>query len=118
MLARGCAVWLAVLVLLPFTPPFSTVDLADLIGQPDGAAQSHDDGANSPSSPRPAPAIARAGIVHALPLPMRGGRNRAGLSRLRLFSFVTFVPRLERASAGTSADGAAGPPAAPTVLRI
>jgi hypothetical protein len=118
MVARVCAVWLAVLVLLPFTPPFSTVDLADLAGHADGSAQSHDRGESSPSSPRPAPAVARAGMVHALLLPARGGRNRAGLSRLRLFSFVTFVPHLDRASAVTSIDGTARPPAAPIVLRI
>jgi hypothetical protein len=116
MLARVCAVWLAVLVLLPFTAPFATVDLADFTGQADGAMQSQ--GETSPASPRHAPAIVRAGVVHALPLPPRGGRHRAGLSRLRLFSLLTFVPQLERASAGAPADATARPPAARTVLRI
>ena len=58
MLSRICAGWLALLILLPFSAPFSTCDLAMILGSQDAA---HADGSGTTTLAAPVAA------THALP---------------------------------------------------
>ena len=112
VLAKVCAVWLVVLVWMPFTAPFSTVDLVDLLA-------GHRHGITRAASPNPpTTAVTRASLPHAVPLPSRVGRLRVDMGRVRLCSLVAASPHLERAPVQTSASPAVGPASRSTVLRI
>jgi len=111
-LAKVCAVWLVVLVWMPFTAPFSTVDLVDLLA-------GHRHGTTRAASPnRPTTAVTRASLSHAVPLPPRVGRLRVDMGRVRHCSLIAASPHTEQAPVQTSASPAASPASRSTVLRI
>jgi hypothetical protein len=76
MLAKAAALWLAVLILLPFSAPFSTCDLASLVSETDQAA----------GTPHHGPAVGDGAAFHALPF------VRAA-SRLKVFTASPFGSR-------------------------
>jgi len=111
MLSKVCAAWLVVLVTLPFTAPFSTLDLADLLS---GAT---DEAGRIPGAPVPATATAGAALSHAVPLPPRPGRTRLAQTRLHALEVRAIADRAPRpaSNAWLSRDCHA---TRPTVLRI
>jgi len=112
--AKICAAWLVVLVMVPFTAPFSTFDLRDLAPTlPDGLA-------GAPSSTRPTTAIAKTTLSHAAPLPPRVSRLRLRVvtARLRLSSLVLNPHHGDRLPLAASTRHAEHPSVRPTVLRI
>ena len=76
MLSKVCASWLIVLVLLPFTAPFSMFDLTELL-----SGQSVDS-LGAPSSTTPTAALTRAALSRAVPFPLRAARHRPAPTRL------------------------------------
>jgi hypothetical protein len=112
MLTRLCALWLIVLVLLPFTAPFSTFDLTDLFpGPSDGIAA-------APRSALPTTAIARAAFSHAVPFPPRMSRLRVAVTRLRLSNVTASMQRSERRPLDTATIHALRSSSRSAVLRI
>jgi hypothetical protein len=112
VLAKICAAWLVVLVMVPFTAPFSAFDLGDLLPtQPDGIA-------GASSSTRPTTGIARATLSHAVPFPPRASRLRVAMTRLRLSSREAIDHHPDRLPLATSTFHAVHPSSRPTVLRI
>jgi hypothetical protein len=112
MLSKVCATWLIVLVLLPFTAPFSTFDLADFLpGQSDGAL-------GMPPSGTPPASLTRAVLSRAVPFPPRIGRLRLTLSRLLAPHVATAVPAAAPTLSGALPIHFVHPPSRPTVLRI
>ena len=88
MLSRVCAGWLVVLVLLPFTAPFSTFDLIDLL-----SGQRVDTTGTPSPSPTPSTAAStHAVLARAVPCPLRPARLRPVLTRLRDSSVVPGAP--------------------------
>jgi hypothetical protein len=77
MVSKVCAAWLVLLVLLPFSAPFPTCDLASLFTSPDSQ------GPHQPLQPtRPAASLADAATAHALPLTRTAERLKFGTSPL------------------------------------
>jgi hypothetical protein len=112
MLSKVCASWLIVLVLLPFTAPFSTFDLADFLpGQSDGAI-------GIPFSGTPTASLTRAVLPRAVPFPSRMGRLRLILSRLRAPNLSAAVPAAAPTLFGSVPIHFVPPPSRPSVLRI
>jgi hypothetical protein len=111
MLSKVCATWLIVLVLLPFTAPFSTFDLADVL--PDRS-----DGLRTPSSGTPTASLSRAVLSRAVPLPPRIGRLRLTLSRVRAPHVAAAVQAAAPTLSGALPIHFVHPPSRPTVLRI
>jgi len=60
MLVRVCAIWLVVLILLPFSAPFSTCDVATFFSGAPRSSPTH------PLKARPNPSLADAASSHAL----------------------------------------------------
>ena len=114
VLAKLCAAWLVVLVMVPFTAPFSTFDLRDLAPTPTNGI------AGAPSSTRPTTAIAKATWSHAVPFPPRVSRLRLRVvtARLRLSSLVVNPHHGDRLPPAASTLHAEHPSGRPTVLRI
>ena len=109
MLAKLCAVWLVLLTVVPFTAPFSTVDLVDLL--PEGGV------ARTPSSTLPTTAIARA-LSRAVALPPRVGRQRVAMCRLRLSGLVAISLGAVRLPFDTSSSAVVRQSGLPVILRI
>jgi hypothetical protein len=85
MLSKFFAAWLVVLVMVPFTAPFSAFSLSDLrwdAGQPTDPA----------SSSAPAVAAAPSTPSHAVPIPRGTSRQRLWLTRLRLPNVAIIAP--------------------------
>jgi hypothetical protein len=77
MISKLCAAWLVVLVLLPFTAPFSSFDLRDW--QPAAAAR----GVGLAPDSRPPLAVTNHAVLsRAVPLPPRTGRQRLALAEI------------------------------------
>ena len=85
MLSKVCAVWLVLLVILPFTAPFSMFDLHEW-----QAPRAHASG-RAPASKTPETMLDHAPLSHAVPLPPRVGRTRLALTRLRIPAAMTVV---------------------------
>ena len=73
MLSRVFAVWLVSLILLPFTPPFSTCDASSLF-----ASDEQYDEASAAYSPLGS--LTDTATVHALPAGRIGGRAKSVMS--------------------------------------
>ena len=86
MLSKVCASWLIVLVLLPFTAPFSIFDLSELLTGGSNNAMGR------PSSRTPMAALARAALSGGVPVPLRAVRHRSALTRLRASSPAAIAP--------------------------
>jgi hypothetical protein len=114
MLAKASALWLAILILLPFSAPFSTCDLASLLPETHSAS--------TPSRPAhhgwPVPSVGDSAASHALPFVRAASRSKlltASLLDSRGAAVVLQSPRDPRAFA--AAPGAAAS-VSPTPLRI
>ena len=93
MLSKVCAVWIVVLIILPFTAPLSSVTLEELMprrGDHDGLAT---------SSSLPAAAVTRPTVSHAAPVPVPEGRF---LTRLHGSNVVVSAPLPERTHHGVT----------------
>jgi hypothetical protein len=87
MLSKVCAVWIVVLIILPFTAPLSSVTLEELMPR----SGDYDGPATSSSSSSPAADVTRPTISHPVPVPE--GRF---LTRLQGSSVVFSAPLPER----------------------
>jgi hypothetical protein len=86
-LSKTCAAWLIALIILPFTAPLSTCDLADFFG----LGMSHMQG---PLSKMPsARSLTQAEINHALPVRPTAPRRIAAIDRLPTNRLDTNTPR-------------------------
>jgi hypothetical protein len=112
MFRRLLASWLVVLVLSPFTAPFSTCEIRVLLG---GKVQSGTDQLTGRITPQ--------GLTESLSAPAPVFARPAGRIRFAAFqtpdaAFYRILPRIT----GTIADGATAPPlrasALATILRI
>jgi hypothetical protein len=112
MLSKVCASWLIVLVLLPFTAPFSMFDLTEVLSRPGGASM------GTPSSPTPMAALTRAALSREVSFPMRAARHRPALTRLRAASILAIAPVPTSRSYGALAINIVHPLTCPIVLRI
>jgi hypothetical protein len=78
MLAKAVALWLAVLILLPFSAPFSTCDLASLL------PETHTGGSTQPLRHGwPIPSVGDSAATHALPFVRTAGRSKVFTAALR-----------------------------------
>jgi hypothetical protein len=112
MLSKVCASWLVVLVLLPFTAPFSTFDLTALL-----PARSRNLGA--PPSKTPSAALTRAALSRAMPfLPRPASRARPTLARTRARAAAGLAPVAADAPSGVAPTDAVHPLRRSPVLRI
>ena len=112
MLSKVCASWLVVLVLLPFTAPFSTVRSHRFAVRGERGLDGgtiDDDADGGPDSCR---------AVAAVPFPLRAVGHRPALTRLRASSVVTIAPVPGRAAFRRPGDHIVHPLSCPTVLRI
>jgi hypothetical protein len=111
MLSKVCATWLMVLVVLPFTAPFSTIDMSDVVpGQSDRAG--------TLPSKVPAAALTHAVLPRAVPFPTRASRLRLALDRLRTRGVVVGAPLRAPALSGALLTFIDHPLSKPTILRI
>jgi hypothetical protein len=75
MLSKACASWLVLLVLLPFTPAFSTPMIVEILpGTPNDCAERR--------SSIPTAALTHGALLGAVALPNRLGRLRPAMTRL------------------------------------
>jgi hypothetical protein len=112
MLSKACASWLVVLVLLPFTAPFSTFDPTDFLPAPSHRA------VGTPSSRTSTAALTHAVLSRAVALPPRVGRLRLTLTRPRALHAAAAAPVAAPARSGAFPIQIVHPPSRPTVLRI
>jgi hypothetical protein len=91
MLSKVCAVWIVVLIILPFTAPLSSVTLEELMPRRGG----HDGLATSSSSR--AAEVTHPTVSHTTPVPVPEGRF---LTRLHGSSVVVSLPLPERTPPG------------------
>ena len=109
MLSKVCAVWIVVLIILPFTAPLSSVTLEELMprrGDYDGLAT---------SSSSPAAEVTRPTVSHAAPVPVPEGRF---LTRLHGSSTVVSVPHPDRTHHGVPPSSDRSSATRSAVLRI
>ena len=111
MVSKVCASWLVVLVLLPFTAPFSMFDLTELLSGP---------GVDSMGAPStmPTAVLTRAALSRAVPFPMRAARQRKAPTRLSAASVATIAPVAFPRLSGVKAIHIVHPLSCPMVLRI
>jgi hypothetical protein len=76
MLSRVFAVWLVSLILLPFTPPFSTCDASNLFASDELSDETS--GSYSPLG-----SLTDTAASHALPVSRAGGRGKSVVSAVR-----------------------------------
>jgi len=113
MVSKICAAWLIVLVVLPFTAPFSAFDLRTW-----NAAQNRDGIGLAPSSKAPAAVTSQAALARAVPLPPRVGRQRLALSRVRMPLAITAVPHTARVARDVLTSPAVPPASRLIALRV
>jgi hypothetical protein len=99
MVSRVCAAWLVLLVLLPFSAPFSTCDLESLLANGGGQMPHH-----SQRHTHPIASLADAATTHALPLTRTTDRSKLVASLLHSLIRRALVP-------GSPAAGGTTPPA-------
>lgn len=111
MFSKVCSAWLVILVMLPFTAPFSAFNLADLL-----PGTTHHDRDASPQLPRAA--ADHTAVSSGAPLPPGFARLRLDLTRLRGPHVVTvsFVTELTYEAASLLDDRHSA--TRPSVLRI
>jgi hypothetical protein len=111
MLPKLFASWLVVLVVLPFTAPFSTCDLASVFGPAHGK--------RTPVARRPSVTSATEAAVPTAARRSNGGRVRVLLLRRELVAVPTHASSSATVMSSVASPGALGEPAvrAP-ILRV
>jgi hypothetical protein len=108
-LAKLCSLWLIAQILLPFTAPFPTCDLSDVLG-----SVPHQGAPLTPLNSR-----ADGDYVFAPPLATTTGRLRlVVVSRLDVSSVVGTTPVIALGRPFAAAGGQPRPQKQPTVLRL
>ena len=109
LITKIAAAWLAVLVFLPFTPPFTTCDFGDVVG-----LSSSDQSVPLPVLPRNTTAAAMATALLVMPLPTLADQ----LKNLAMFSLTSQAVRSPRPTLDDSAASNGRPVGSPALVPV